>query len=73
MEKLEEERKIAQVNLETNQENLNKLSKEISKSKDDANLKDQASSLSTLVKQDKEILQSIQDNIDEFLLIYLTF
>ena len=66
--KLEEERKIAQVNLETNQENLNKLSKEISKSKDDANLKDQASSLSTLVKQDKEILQSIQDNIDEFLL-----
>ena len=66
--KLEEDRKIAQVNLETNQENLNKLSKEISKSKDDANLKDQASSLSTLVKQDKEILQSIQDNIDEFLL-----
>ena len=66
--KLEEERKIAQVNLETNQENLNKLSKEISKSKDDANLKDQASSLSTLVKQDKEILQSIQNNIDEFLL-----
>ena len=66
--KLEEERKIAQVNLETNQENLNKLSKEISKSKDDANLKDQASSLSTLVKQDKEILQSIQNNIEEFLL-----
>ena len=66
--KLEEERKIAQVNLETNQENLNKISKEISNSKDDANLKDQASSLSTLVKQDKEILQSIQDNIDEFLL-----
>ena len=66
--KLEEERKIAQVNLETNQENLNKLSKEISKSKDDVNLKDQASSLSTLVKQDKEILQSIQNNIDEFLL-----
>ena len=66
--KLEEERKIAQVNLETNQENLNKLSKEISQAKDDANLKDQASSLSTLVKQDKEILQSIQDNIDEFLL-----
>ena len=31
-------------------------------------LKDQASSLSTLVKQDKEILQSIQHNIDEFLL-----
>ena len=29
--KLEEERKIAQVNLETNQESLNKLSKEISK------------------------------------------
>ena len=66
--KLEEERKIAQVNLETNQESLNKLSKEISKSKDDVDLKDQASSLSTLVKQDKEILQSIQDNIDEFLL-----
>jgi seryl-tRNA synthetase len=66
--KLEEERKIAQVNLETNQENLNKISKEISNSKDNANLKDQASSLSTLVKQDKEILQSIQDNIDEFLL-----
>ncbi len=66
--KLEEERKIAQVNLETNQENLNKLSKEISKSKDDESLKDQASSLSTLVKQDKEILQSIQNNIDEFLL-----
>ena len=66
--KFEEERKIAQVNLETNQENLNKLSKEISKSKDDANLKDQASSLSTLVKQDKEILQSIQNNIEEFLL-----
>ena len=66
--KLEEERKIAQVNLETNQENLNKLSKKISKSKDDATLKDQASSLSTLVKQDKEILQSIQNNIDEFLL-----
>ena len=65
---LEEERKIAQVNLETNQENLNKLSKEISKSKDDDKLKDQASSLSTLVKQDKEILQSIQNNIDEFLL-----
>ena len=65
--KLEEERKIAQVNLETNQENLNKLSKEISKSKDDESLKDQASSLSTLVKQDKEILQSIQNNIDEFL------
>ena len=66
--KLEDERKIAQVNLETNQESLNKLSKEISKSKDDVDLKDQASSLSTLVKQDKEILQSIQDNIDEFLL-----
>jgi seryl-tRNA synthetase len=66
--KLEEERKIAQVNLETNQENLNKLSKEISKSKDDDNLKDEASSLSTLVKQDKEILQSIQNNIEEFLL-----
>ena len=66
--KLEEERKIAQVNLETNQESLNKLSKEISKSKNNADLKDQASSLSTLVKQDKEILQSIQDNIDEFLL-----
>ena len=66
--KLEEERKIAQVNLETNQESLNKLSKEISKSKDDDNLKDQASSLSALVKQDKEILQSIQNNIDEFLL-----
>jgi seryl-tRNA synthetase len=65
---LEEERKIAQVNLETNQENLNKLSKEISKSKDDVKLKDQASSLSALVKQDKEILQSIQNNIDEFLL-----
>ena len=66
--KLEEERKIAQVNLETNQESLNKLSKEISKSKNNADLIDQASSLSTLVKQDKEILQSIQDNIDEFLL-----
>ena len=66
--KLEAERKIAQVNLETNQENLNKLSKEISKSKEDDGLKDQASSLSTLVKQDKEILQSIQNNIDEFLL-----
>ena len=66
--KLEEERKIAQVNLETNQESLNKLSKEISSSKDDDNLKDQASSLSALVKQDKEILQSIQHNIDEFLL-----
>ena len=66
--KLEEERKIAQVNLETNQESLNKLSKEISKSKNNADLKDQASSLSTLVKQDKEILQSIQDNIEEFLL-----
>ena len=66
--KFEEERKIAQVNLETNQESLNKLSKEISSSKDDDNLKDQASSLSTIVKQDKEILQSIQDNIDEFLL-----
>ena len=66
--KLEDERKIAQVNLETNQESLNKLSKEISKSKDDVDLKDQASSLSTLVKQDKEILQSIQDNIEEFLL-----
>ena len=35
--KLEEERKIAQVNLETNQESLNKLSKEISSSKDDDN------------------------------------
>tara|TARA_B100000941_G_scaffold101210_1_gene70877 strand:- start:484 stop:1710 length:1227 start_codon:yes stop_codon:yes gene_type:complete len=66
--KLEEERKIAQVNLETNQESLNKLSKEISSSKDDDNLKDQASSLSTLVKQDKEILQTIKHNIDEFLL-----
>ena len=66
--KLEEERKIAQINLEANQENLNNLSKEISNSKDDNNLKDQASSLSTLVKQDKEILQSIQNNIDEFLL-----
>jgi len=66
--KLEEERKIAQVNLETNQESLNKLSKEISSSKDDDNLKDQASSLSALVKQDKEILQTIQHNIDEFLL-----
>ena len=66
--KLEEERKIAQVNLETNQESLNKLSKEISKSKNNTDLIDQASSLSTLVKQDKEILQSIQDNIDEFLL-----
>ncbi len=66
--KFEEERKIAQVNLETNQESLNKLSKEISKSKNNVDLKDQASSLSTLVKQDKEILQSIQDNIDEFLL-----
>ena len=66
--KLEEERKIAQVNLETNQESLNKLSKEISKSKNNADLINQASSLSTLVKQDKEILQSIQDNIDEFLL-----
>ena len=58
--KLEEERKIAQVNLETNQESLNKLSKEISSSKDDDNLKDQASSLSALVKQDKDILQTIQ-------------
>jgi seryl-tRNA synthetase len=66
--KLEEERKIAQVNLETNQESLNKLSKEISKSKEDDDLKNQASSLSILVKQDKEILQSIQNNIDEFLL-----
>ena len=66
--KLEEERKIAQVNLETNQESLNKLSKEISKSKNNSDLKDQASSLSSLVKQDKEILQSIQENIDEFLL-----
>ena len=66
--KLEEERKIAQVNLETNQESLNKLSKEISSSKDDDNLKDQASSLSALVKQDKDILQTIQHNIDEFLL-----
>ncbi len=66
--KLEEERKIAQVNLETNQESLNKLSKEISSSKDDDNLKNQASSLSTLVKQDKEILQTIKHNIDEFLL-----
>ena len=66
--KLEGERKIAQVNLETNQENLNKLSKEISKSKEDDDLKEQASSLSTLVKQDKEILQSIQNSIDEFLL-----
>ena len=66
--KLEDERKIAQVNLETNQESLNKLSKEISNSKNNVDLKDQASSLSTLVKQDKEILQSIQDNIDEFLL-----
>ncbi len=66
--KLEEERKIAQVNLETNQESLNKLSKEISSSKDNDDLKDQASSLSTLVKQDKEILQSIQHNIDEFLM-----
>ena len=66
--KLEEERKIAQVNLETNQESLNKLSKEISMSKDDDNLKDQASSLSALVKQDKDILQTIQHNIDEFLL-----
>ena len=66
--KLEEERKIAQVNLETNQESLNKLSKEISSSKDDDNLKDQASSLSALVKQDKEILQTIKHNIDEFLL-----
>ena len=66
--KLEEERKIAQVNLETNQESLNKLSKDISSSKDDGNLKDQASSLSALVKQDKEILQTIQHNIDEFLL-----
>ncbi len=67
-DKLEEERKIAQVNLETNQESLNKLSKEISSSKDDDNLKDQASSLSALVKQDKEILQTIKYNIDEFLL-----
>ena len=66
--KLEGERKTAQVNLETNQENLNKLSKEISKSKEDNGLKEQASSLSTLVKQDKEILQSIQNSIDEFLL-----
>jgi len=66
--KLEGERKTAQVNLETNQENLNKLSKEISKSKEDDDLKEQASSLSTLVKQDKEILQSIQNSIDEFLL-----
>ena len=66
--KLEEERKIAQVNLETNQESLNKLSKEISSFRDDINLKEQASSLSALVKQDKEILQSIQNNIDEFLL-----
>ena len=66
--KLEEERKIAQVNLETNQESLNKLSKEISSSKDNDNLKEQASSLSALVKQDKEILQTIQHNIDEFLL-----
>ena len=66
--KLEEERKIAQVNLETNQESLNKLSKEISSSKDDNYLKEQASSLSALVKQDKEILQTIQHNIDEFLL-----
>ena len=66
--KLEEERKIAQVNLETNQESLNKLSKEISKSKEDDDLKNKASSLSILVKQDKEILQSIQNNIDEFLL-----
>ena len=66
--KLEGERKTAQVNLETNQENLNKLSKEISKSKEDDGLKEQASSLSTLVKQDKEILQSIQNSIDEFLL-----
>ena len=66
--KLEEERKIAQVNLETNQESLNKLSKEISSSKDDDNLKNQASSLSALVKQDKDILQAIQHNIDEFLL-----
>ena len=66
--KLEEERKIAQVNLDTNQESLNKLSKEISSSKDDDNLKDQASSLSALVKQDKEILQTIKHNIDEFLL-----
>ena len=65
--KLEGERKTAQVNLETNQENLNKLSKEISKSKEDDDLKEQASSLSTLVKQDKEILQSIQNSIDEFL------
>ncbi len=63
--KFEEERKIAQVNLETNQESLNKLSKEISKSKNNVDLKDQASSLSTLVKQDKEILQSIQDNISK--------
>ena len=66
--KLEEERKIAQVNLETNQESLNKLSKEISKSKEDDDLRNQAASLSTLVKQDKEILQSIKNNIDEFLL-----
>lgn len=66
--KLEEERKIAQVNLETNQKTLNKLSKEISSSKHNDDLKDQALSLSRLVKQDKEILQSIQNNIDEFLM-----
>ena len=66
--KLEEERKIAQVNLETNQNSLNKLSKEISSSEDNGDLKDQALSLSRLVKQDKEILQSIQNNIDEFLM-----
>ncbi len=65
---LEQERKIAQVNLETNQENLNKLSKEISKVKDDETLIEQASLLSSLVKQDKEILQSIQNKIEEFLL-----
>ena len=35
---------------------------------DNDNLKDQASSLSSLVKQGKEILQSIQNNIDDFLL-----